>query len=243
MIFLQTYEWWGFDLQSWVEQAGKYLALKVLAKRDWGYWQILQYCLLSIAWFMYLNFVIPNPPSFLGWLILSQLIRWSLFSLWSWPHQKAQIIEFILLQTCFGTLKHEKEYNGRDWRTEAIKVVLPAWDKSFIFQPWNFAFSLLIRNWKSTTLLPLNLNWTPRYLLGCWTRLTWRDLARPTCSSIGMFGEQNRSDLVKLIDWPEMEQYHFRMSWRFWTKILSFLHWEKSEQWRKMLEKKSRNWK
>jgi len=176
---------------------------------------------------MYLNFLIPNPPSFLGLLILSQLIRWSLFLPWSWPHQKARIIESILLQTCFGTLEHEKEYNGRDWRTVAIKVVLPVWDKSFIFQPWSFAFCLSIRNWKSATLLPLNLNWTPRYLLGCWTRLTWRVLARLACSFIGMFGEQNTLDLARLIDWHEMEQYHFRMSWRFWTKILSFLPWGK----------------
>ena len=59
---------------------------------------------------------------------------------------------------------------------------------------------VVIRNWKSATLLPLNLNWTPRYLLGCWTRLTLRVFASTTCSFIGMFGEQNTSDLARFID-------------------------------------------
>ena len=68
--FLQNQEWWGLGTHSWTERWGKYLALKVLAKRDWGLWLILQNCFASIAWFMRLNFLKPKPPSF----ILAQFI-------------------------------------------------------------------------------------------------------------------------------------------------------------------------
>ena len=86
--FLQNQEWWGLGTHSWTEQWGKHLALKVLAKRDWGLWLILQNCFASIVWFMRLNFLKPKPPSFLFRHNLSQCIIWSFLIPCSCPHQK-----------------------------------------------------------------------------------------------------------------------------------------------------------
>ena len=37
----QNQEWWGLEENSWIEVLGKYLALKVLEMREWGFWLIL----------------------------------------------------------------------------------------------------------------------------------------------------------------------------------------------------------
>ena len=75
---------------------------------------------------MDLNFFKPKPPNFLGLQIWSQFSRCNFLSPYSCPHQKDLMIESILLQIVLGTLKQAKVYRGRDWRTEVIRVVLPA---------------------------------------------------------------------------------------------------------------------
>ena len=46
---------------------GKYLPLKVLATKVFGFWAILQTCLTIIASFMIFVFQLPSTPSSLGW--------------------------------------------------------------------------------------------------------------------------------------------------------------------------------
>ena len=122
-----------------------------------------------------------------------------------------------------GTWNQAKLYRGRDWRTEVIKVVLPAWESNLAFQLWSLAWSLSTRNWKSMHLLPLSLKCIPRYLVGFWTRLTWRVWVRLSWSSIGILGEQYKSNFARFIFWPEMEQYQSRISCKFLIVLLSFL--------------------
>ena len=165
----------------------------------------------------------PPPSNLLGLQILFQLIKWSFFSPISWPHQKDLTIESILLQIDLGTLKQEKEYKGGDWRIEEMRVVLPACERSLAFQPYNLELSLSIRNWKSAIRFPLNLKLIPRYLLGCWTRFTFKLLAMDIWHSLAMFREQKRSDLAKFIFWPEIKQYQFRMDWILPREFPSFL--------------------
>ena len=86
IIPLQNQEWWGLGEQSWIEVLGKYLALKVLAKREWRCWLILQNCLTNMTWFMSPNFLNPKPPSLLGLKFLSQFTSCIFFSPSSCPH-------------------------------------------------------------------------------------------------------------------------------------------------------------
>jgi len=104
-----------------------------------------------------------------------------------------------------------------DWRVDLIRVVLPAWDRSFAFHPYNLECILSTKNWKSAILLPLNMKFKPRYLLGLWTRLTPRSWAKVPFTSSSMLGEQYRSELERLMLWPDKEQYQLRISW-IWIK-------------------------
>ena len=52
-----------------------------------------------------------------------------------------------------------------EWRTELVKVILPACDRSLAFHPWSLVDTLVIRSWKSTILFPRNLKFKPRYIL------------------------------------------------------------------------------
>jgi hypothetical protein len=57
---------------------GKYLAFKILAHRDLGFWRICHPCLASMA---ILNAYIsqnPSPPSAFGLIIVFHLIQWIL---------------------------------------------------------------------------------------------------------------------------------------------------------------------
>ena len=106
-----------------------------------------------------------------------------------------------LFADCFRnskTKKNKKVYKGRVWRIEAIKVVLPTWERRFAFHPCSLDWSLSTRNWKFVTLLPLSLKFKPRYLLGFCTKFTLSCLARHSCSSLDMFREQKRSDFLKV---------------------------------------------
>ena len=223
IIFLQTHDWCGLGEQSWMDPLGKYFVLKVLATKEFRFWLILQYCLANIAWFIRLNLSSPNPPQDLGQQILFQLSKCNFLTPWAWPHQKALTIESIFLQIVSGTLKQENVYKGRVWRIEAIRVVLPAWERRFAFHPYSLDWSLSTRNWKYATLLPLSLKFRPRYLLGFCTKFTLSCLARHSCSSLDMFREQKRSDFSKLMLWPERWQYQSRIPFKFVKDWLSFL--------------------
>ena len=170
MIFLQHHDWWGLGVQSRIEDLGNYLALKVLATREWGLCWILQNCFANIAWFIKLNFLKPRPPVLLGWQILFQLIKCIFLTPWSWPHQKFLVIASIWLQILAGTRKQEKVYKGKEWSTEFIRVAWPACESSLAFHPWSLDLSFSTRKLKSATLLPLNLKLRPRYLEGTWTK-------------------------------------------------------------------------
>lgn len=158
-----------------------------------------------MAWLMILNFFRPSPPMHFGWQILSQLTKWSFLVPRSCPHQKALVIASNLSQTVSGILRQEKVNKGMAWRTDEIKVVMSAWERSLAFHRWSLFCTLSMMFWKSTTLLPLSLKLMPKYLLGFWTRFTWREDARDSWISRGIFGEQNRSALLKLMLWPEIE--------------------------------------
>ena len=108
MMPLQNQEWCGLGMQSWIVEWGKYLALKVLEIKDWGFFDlILQNYLANVDWFIMLNFFKPNPPSLLGLQILSQLRRCIFLVFGSYPHQKALKMASILLQMDSRTLKQE----------------------------------------------------------------------------------------------------------------------------------------
>ena len=134
------------------------------------------------------------------------------------PHNRIQLVA-----NRFRNLKTREVYNGRDWRTEEMRIVLPACERSLAFQPCSLELSLSIKNWKSVIQFPFNLKLIPRYLLGCWTRFTFKLLAMDTWHSLAMFGEQKRSYLAKNIFWPEIRQYQFRMDWILPREFLSFL--------------------
>ena len=51
---------------------------------------------------------------------------------------------------------------------------------------------------KVSNFLTLNLKFNPKYLLGLDTRLTFRAEARCCCSTLGIFEEQNKSELATL---------------------------------------------
>ena len=155
--FFHTQGWCALGLWACEDSSGWYFALKVLAKRDWGLLISLQYYFANKAWFIGLNFLMPRPPHLLGLHILSQLIKWSFFSPGSWPHQKDLTIESILLQIDLGTLKQEKVYKGRDWRTEEMRVVLPTCERSLAFQPCSLELSLSIRKLKINNTIPSQL--------------------------------------------------------------------------------------
>lgn len=106
---------------------------------------------------------------------------------------------------------------GKDWRVDLIRVVLPAWDRSFAFHLCNLEDIFSTKNWKSAILLPLNMKSNPRYLLGLCTRLTTSIWAKESFIPSSMLGVQYRSDLERLILWPDKEQYQLRISW-IWIK-------------------------
>ena len=87
----------------------------------------------------------PIPHSNLGWQRVSHLTQW--IFLWSpfWPHQNFLMRFSISLHRPKVSLKQLIRYVGIAQTTTLIKISLPAWDKSFSFQPWNFlhAFSLM----------------------------------------------------------------------------------------------------
>ena len=82
--------------------------------------------------------------------------------------------------------------------TEEMRVVLPSWDNKLAFHPRSLECSLSTKNWKSIILLPLNMKFMPKYLLGVYTKFTCKDAAKASWSSLEMFGEQKRSDLARL---------------------------------------------
>ena len=221
MLFFHIQEWCGFGLQSRIEVLGKYLGLKVLANREFGLWTILQYCLASIALFIVPNFLIPRPPAFLGQQIVSQFSKCNFLAPGSLPHQNLAI-QSILLVIVSGTLKQQKVYKGMSWRIEEMRVVLPACETKLAFQPWSLAWILSSKTWKSATLLLLSLNFIPKYLLGCCTRLIWSDWTKATFSTSAMLGEQKRSDLERFMHCPERLQFQETIFWMFGTMYLSF---------------------
>ena len=85
------------------------------------------------------------PHSDLDWQRVSHLTQW--IFLWSsfWPHQNFLMRFSISLHRPKVSLKQLIRYVGIARTTTLIKISLPAWDKSFSFQPWNFlhAFSLM----------------------------------------------------------------------------------------------------
>ena len=87
----------------------------------------------------------PIPHSDLGWQRVSHLTQW--IFLWSsfWPHQNFLMRFSISLHRPKVSLKQLIRYVGIARTRTLIKISLPAWDKSFSFQPWNFlhAFSLM----------------------------------------------------------------------------------------------------
>lgn len=101
-----------------------------------------QICFASIT---SLKRVEPIPHSDLGWQRVSHLTQW--IFLWSpfWPHQNFLMRFSISLHRPKVSLKQLIRYVGIARTTTLIKISLPAWDKSFSFQPWNFlhAFSLM----------------------------------------------------------------------------------------------------
>ena len=101
-----------------------------------------QICFASIT---SLKRVEPIPHSDLGWQRVSHLTRW--IFLWSpfWPQQNFLMRFSISLHRPKVSLKQLIRYVGIARTTTLIKISLPAWDKSFSFQPWNFlhAFSLM----------------------------------------------------------------------------------------------------
>lgn len=111
-MFFQIQEWWVVGVWFCKETLGKYLALKVLASKEFGWFWILQYFFEIIAWLMRLNFLKPSPPLLFGWQIIPQLIRCRFLALVSCSHQKAQMIASNLLQVVSGTLQQEKVYRG-----------------------------------------------------------------------------------------------------------------------------------
>ena len=115
MMFFQNHEWCGLGKQFWIGPLGKYFALKVLVRREWGLWWIRQNCLLIMAWFIVLNFFRPSPPSLLGWQTLSHFIRCNFLSPVSCPHQNALTTASILLQMYqipWNRKKHKGEEIG-----------------------------------------------------------------------------------------------------------------------------------
>ena len=56
-----------------------------------------------------------------------------------------------------------------------------------------------MRSWKSTILLPWSLKFNPRYFPGVWTNLTPKKFARFCLVRSSRFGEQNNSDLLRLM--------------------------------------------
>ena len=54
-----------------MEPLEKYFAMKVLASKEFWLWLVPQYCFASIAWFIRLNFLSPNPPQDLGYVWLN----------------------------------------------------------------------------------------------------------------------------------------------------------------------------
>lgn len=178
-MFFQVHPWWGFGLYSCKEDLGKYLALKVLANKELGECCILQNCLDIIAWLMRLSFFSPSPPLLFGWQILSQLTKCYFLVSRSCSHRKALVTASDLLQTVSRILKQEKVYKGMACRTDEIKSGFASLGKQFglpIFEA--FFCTLSIMSSKSATLLPLSLKLIPRYLLGFWTRFTWRERAK-----------------------------------------------------------------
>ena len=132
-----------------------------------------------------------------------------------------------LVTNSFRNLETCEVYIGMDWRVDLIRVVLPAWDRSFAFHPCNLECILSTRNWKSTILLPLKKKFKPKYLLGLWTRLTPRFWAKTPFTSSSMLGEQYRSDLERLMPCPDKEQDQLEISWILIKDWLSC--WKKSK--------------
>ena len=105
VIFLQIHEWRGLVLWSFRVVLGKYLALYVLTRREFGDCCNLQYCLANKAWLMVLKFFRPSPLLFLSWQMVSHLIKWSFLFPTSCPHQKDLAIALSLLHVASRTLK------------------------------------------------------------------------------------------------------------------------------------------
>lgn len=129
----------------------------------------------------------------------------------------------ILFHMFLGTLKQEKVYKGIDCRAEWINVVLLAYESSLASHPWSLELSFSTRKWKLATLLPLSLKFNPKYLLGFRSRLTFKIEVRFSWSTLGVFGEQKRSDLAKLMFLPEIEQYQWSTPWILSRDLIFFL--------------------
>jgi hypothetical protein len=78
----------------------KYLALRVLAQREFRLVISLHSCLARKAWLKHSKFLKPRPPFSLLRHILLQLTQWTLRWLSLSPHQKFDEIELSFLH-CF----------------------------------------------------------------------------------------------------------------------------------------------
>ena len=82
----------------------------------------------------------PRPPRFFGLLTVGQLTRLCPPCAVSFPFQrKERRILSIFFFTHFAIRKIVRWYVGMEERTKLIRVVLPAFVKSFPFQPGNWA--------------------------------------------------------------------------------------------------------
>ena len=112
-------------------------------------------------------------------------------------------------------------------RTKFMRVSLPTWEReresNLDFQLCNLAETLSMRSWKSSTLLPLCLKVTPRYLEGWGTSFTPSTCDKAAIWWLVILGEQKSSDLSRLMLWLDRLQYHAIVFWIAVADLLSFL--------------------
>ena len=84
-----------------------YLAFKVLARIEEGWFESVHNCLANIALFIQVVFLRPKPLLDLGLQRVSQLMRWGFLLSLPCPHQKLLIVPPKELWTDSRTLKQE----------------------------------------------------------------------------------------------------------------------------------------
>ncbi len=190
---------------------GKYRAWRRRARREVGFFWILQPCLASSA---ILNSWIlrkPKPPASLERQRVFYATQCSFHPSEVPPHQNRLVARSTASLVAIGISKQLIRHVGMDWMTDLIKTSRPAWESCFSSHPNNL---LQIRSLTGANIacrLRLKAAGSPRYFscAGVSTILRVERIAARVCAETALL--KKNSDLSRLTFCPDTPSYPCRM--------------------------------